>query len=73
MISCICLLHCMLPSPCCMHGSLVFGCVLLWKSVLCKLRIVLLMPRHQLQAGYVPDSNSHKKMLSMQWLKIKVS
>ena len=44
-------------SPCCMHGSLAFGCLLLCKDALCKFRIVLLMPLHQLGAGYAPVSH----------------
>ena len=51
----------------CMGQALAFGCVLLWKSALCKFKIVLLMPFQQLQAGYAPDFNSHMKMLSKQW------
>ena len=51
-----------------MGHTLAFGCVLLWKSALCKFRIVLLMPLHQLQTGYACDSNSHMKM-SKQWHK----
>ena len=53
----------------CMGHALAFSCVLLWKSALCKFKIVLLMPLHQFQAGYAPDSNSHMKMLSKQWHK----
>ena len=52
-----------------MGHALAFGCVLLWKSALCKFRIVLLMALHQLQSGYAPDSNTHIKMLSKQWQK----
>ena len=44
----------MLAGPCFMHGSLAFGCVLLCKGALRKFRIVLLMPLHQLEAGYTP-------------------
>ena len=61
---------CYLAHVACMSHALAFGCVLLWKSSLCKFRIVLLMPLHQLQAGYGPGSNSHMKMLSKQWHKI---
>ena len=44
----------MLASPCSMHESLAFGCMLLCKGALHKFRIVLLMPLHQLEAGYTP-------------------
>ena len=36
----------MLASPCCMHGSLAFGCMILCKGALHKFRIVLLMLLH---------------------------
>ena len=57
MISCIILLHRMLASPYSMHGSLAFGCMLLCKGAMCKFRIVLLLPLHQLEAGYAPISH----------------
>ena len=50
----------------CMGHALAFGCVLLWKSSLCKFKIILLMPLHQLQAGYAPDSKNPDEMLSKQ-------
>ena len=56
----------MLASPCCMRGSLAFGCVLLCKSAL---GLYYLCPSHQLKAVFAPDSNSHMKMLSKQWHK----
>ena len=48
----------MLAIPCFMHGSLAFGCMLLYKDALHKFRIVLLMPLHQLEAGYAPISHT---------------
>ena len=42
----------MLASPYYMYGSLAFNCMLLCKGALCKFSIVLLMPLHQLKAGY---------------------
>ena len=48
----------MLASQCWMHGSLAFGSMLLCKGALRKFRIVLLMPLHQLEAGYAPTSHT---------------
>ena len=47
----------MLASPCCIHGSLAFDCMLLCKGALYKFRIVLLIPLQHLEAGYAPISH----------------
>ena len=38
-----------------------FWLCILCKNVLCKSRVVLLMPFYPLEAGYIPDSNSQIK------------